>query len=230
MCSLEKLNDKATQTAFDKKVVSVAQHLQAYVKHRLYIAESTGVIPKNMYTSNDLIDEAIAEFYENGYDIDMDDAHIKLKLFKIVDTNLEALFKNEDFHKITTSTDTILKEELEGLEESYTVDEDFDFIMNEELNDISYKQGNHHKHLFLYDDENRTVMNALEIENISANHDKKILGKFYSTLPFNVSEIVDLFVFGRLDYEDIAKIKNIEANRVRRILTLAVESLKSNLG
>jgi DNA-directed RNA polymerase specialized sigma24 family protein len=37
-------------------------------------------------------------------------------------------------------------------------------------------------------------------------------------------------VFGRLDYEDIAKIKNIEANRVRRILTLAVESLKSNLG
>lgn len=47
----------------------------------------------------------------------MDDTHIKLKLFKIVDTNLDALFKNEDFHKITTSTDTILKEELESLEE-----------------------------------------------------------------------------------------------------------------
>lgn len=230
MCSLEKLNDKATQTAFDKKVVSVTQHLQAYVKHRLYIAESTGIIPKNMYTSTDLIDGAIVKFYENGYDVDMDVPNIKLKLFKIVDTDLDELFKREAFHKKTTSTDTILKEELEGLEEAYTVDEDFDFIMNEELNDISYKQGNHHKHLFLYDDENRTVMNTFEIEDLSAFDNRKILGKFYSVLPFTASDIVDLFVFGKLNYDEIAKIKNIEANRVRRILTLAVESLKSNIG
>ncbi|GAA4811534.1 hypothetical protein [Litoribaculum gwangyangense] len=230
MSSLERLNDKATQTAFDKKVVSVTQHLQAYIKHRLYIAESTRVIPKNMYTSSDLIDEAIAKFYENGYDIDMDVSNIKLRLFKIVDADLDELFKREAFHKNTTSTDTILKEELEGLEEVYTVDEDFDFIMKEELNDISYKQGNNHKHLFLYDDENRTVMNAFEIKDLSAVNNRKILGKFYSVLPFTVSDIVDLFVFGKLDYDEIAKIKNIETNRVRRILTLAIESLKSNLG
>ena len=108
MCSLEKLKDKATQNAFNKKVVYVTQHLQAYVKHRLYIAESTGIIPKNMYISNDFIDEGIAKFYENGYDIDMDAASIKIKLFKIVDSDLDDLFKKEAYHKNTTSTSSIL--------------------------------------------------------------------------------------------------------------------------
>jgi hypothetical protein len=36
-------------------------------------------------------------------------------------------------------------------------------------------------------------------------------------------------VFGRLDYNEIAKVKNIESKRVERILLLAIESLKNNL-
>jgi hypothetical protein len=229
MCSIDKLNDKSTQITFDKKVVSATQHLQTYVKHRLYIAESTGIIPKNMYISNDSIDEAIAKFYENGYDIDMDATNIKLKLFKIVDSDLDELFKKEAFHKKTISTDSILKEELDSLEENFTVDEDFDFIMHEELNDISYKQDNKHKHLFLYDNNNKSIMNTFEIDDISPINNQKLLGKFYSALPFIISDIVDLFVFGRLDYNEIAKVKNIESKRVERILLLAIESLKNNL-
>ena len=42
MCSIDKLNDKTTLDIFNKKVVSATQHLQAYIKHRLYICESTG--------------------------------------------------------------------------------------------------------------------------------------------------------------------------------------------
>lgn len=227
MCSLEKLNDKATQNAFNKKVVSVTQHLQAYVKHRLYIAESTGVIPKNMYISNDFIDEGIAKFYENGYDIDMDAASIKIKLFKIVDSDLDDLFKKEAFHKNTTSTSSILDEELESLEENFTVDEGFDFIMNEELDDISYKQNEKHKHLFLYDDNNSSVVNAFEIEDLSTIHSKNLLGKFYSVLPIKVSDIVDLHVFGNLTYNEIAEVKNIETKRVERVISLVMEAFKS---
>jgi len=227
MCSLEKLNDKATQNAFNKKVVSVTQHLQAYIKHRLYIAESTGIIPKNMYISNDFIDEGIAKFYENGYDIDMDAASIKIKLFKIVDSDLDDLFKKEAFHKNTTSTSSILDEELESLEENFTVDEGFDFIMNEELDDISYKQNEKHKHLFLYDDNNSSVVNAFEIEDLSTIHSKNLLGKFYSVLPIKVSDIVDLHVFGNLTYNEIAEVKNIETKRVERVISLVMEAFKS---
>ncbi|GAA3612333.1 hypothetical protein Q4Q39_04395 [Flavivirga amylovorans] len=227
MCTLEKLNDKAAQTAFNKKVVSVTQHLQAYIKHRLYIAESIGVIPKNMYTSNDFIDEGIAKFYENGYDIDIDTTAIKIKLFKIIDTDLDTLFKKEAFHKDTVSTNYILEEELDNLEENFTVDDGFDFIMNEELDDISYKQDDKHKHLFLYDDNNSSIINALEIEDLSAIHNKNLLGKFYTLLPIKVSDIVDLFIFGRLTYDEIAEVKNIETKRVERVIKLVMEAFKS---
>lgn len=224
MSSIEKLNDKATQTAFNKKVVTASQHLHPYVKHRLYIAESTGIIPKNMYASNGIIDESIAEFYENGYDIDIEPNTLKLKLFKIVDTALDAIFKKEAFHKNTISTHTILEEELEALEEHYTIDDGFDYVMNEDLNDISYQQNGHNKHLFLYDDDSNAVLSALDAKTISLNNGKKALGDLYSWLPLNVSNIVDLFIFGRLSFEEISKIKSIETKRI----VLIFDEIKKN--
>ena len=99
MSTLKKITDKSTQTEFDKKVLSAVQHLHAYIKHRLYIAESTGVFPKNMYNSNDIIDEGIAKYYSQGINIDLEEMAIKLQLFKIVDDDLNELFKKEAFHK-----------------------------------------------------------------------------------------------------------------------------------
>ncbi len=229
MCTLDKLNDKTTQTAFNKKVVSATQHLQAYVKHRLYIAESTRIIPKNMYNSNDIIDEGVAKLYEGGYNIDADAATIRIKLFKIVDADLDVMFKKEKFHQNTMSTNSILEDELDGLDEKFTVDGGFDFIMNEELNDISYKQDNEAKHVFLYDDNNALIKNALEISDLSLKRNKHLLGKFYTWLPLRVSDIVDLFVFGKLTFEEIAIVKSIEIKRVERVLKLAIEDFKEHL-
>ncbi|PQV45063.1 hypothetical protein CLV33_11530 [Jejuia pallidilutea] len=229
MCTIDKLTDKNTQTEFNKKVVSATQHLQAYVKHRLYIAESTKIIPKNMYKSHDIIDEGIAKFYEQGYNIDADAASIKIELFKIVDTDLDELFKKEAFHQNTMSTHSILIDELDGLDEAFTADEGFDFIMNEELSDISYHQDHENKQVFVYDDKNAAIENAFEISNISTKRNKHLLGKYYTWLPLKVSDIVDLFVFGKLSFEDIATIKNIEVKRVERILELAIEDFKEHL-
>ena len=229
MSTLKKIQDKNTQTEFDKKVLSAIKHLRAYTKHRLYIAESTGVLPRNMYSSSDIIDESIAKFYSKGINIDLEEMAIKLKLFKIVDNDLNELFKKEAFHKDTQSTSTILKEELDSLEEKYTIDADLDYVMNEDLEDISYQQDNKHKHLFLYDDKNASIINALEMEDISSQHTKKLLGKFYTWLPMNVTDIVDLFVFGKLSFEDISKIKDIEIKRIERIFEGVRKSFRKNL-
>ena len=229
MCSTDKLNDKTTQTEFNKKVVSATQHLQAYVKHRLYIAESTRIIPKNMYKSNDIIDEGIAKFYEAGYNIDDDEATIKIKLFKIVDSDLDELFKKEKFHQNTMSTNSILEDELDGLDETFTVDGGYDFIMKDDLNDISYKQDNDTKHVFLYNDNNSIIKNALDISDISLKRNKHLLGRLYTWLPLRVSDIVDLFVFGKLTFDEIATVKAIETKRVERVLKLAIEDFKEHL-
>ena len=229
MSSIEKLNQKATQTAFDKKVVSASQQLHPYVKHRLYIAESMRVIPKNMYSSSGVIDESIAGLYENGYDIDIDSNALKLKLFKYVDIELATIFKKEAFHKNTISTDSILKEELDALEEKYTIDDGFDYVMNDELNDISYQQDHKHKQRFLYNEDESSVLAGLQLDDVSENKSKELLGSLYSWLPLNVSSIIDLMIFGKLSFEEIAKVKSIEVKRVEFIYEEVKNKFKDHL-
>jgi hypothetical protein len=230
MKNLKHIEEKNHQTQFDKKVLSVIQHLHPYVKHRLYIGESIGVLPKNMYTSNGIIDEGIVTLYEKGFDEDEEVMHIKLKVFGIVDNELDAIFKKEAFHENTISTDSILKEELDGLKETYTVDEDFDYIMSEELNDISYKQNNRHKHLFLYDDTDSTILNAFEIEDLSSSNKEALLGRMYSLLPIKTSDILDLYVFGKLSFQEISQVKQVDIKQVEKLFRMINKNFRKNLG
>ena len=216
MSTFKELSSKSAQSTFDKKVLSAVPHLHPYVKHRIYIAESTGILPKNMFSSNDIIDESILILYSNGFNIDAEAMAIKLELFKIVDNFMNVLFKNEAYHKNTISTDTILKNELDKLNEDFTVDADFDYILNTELNDISYHQ-EQNEPLHLYSDKETSILNAFEVKDLSASKSPKVFGQLYNWLPFNVSNIVDLYIIGKLDFNEIAKIKKIEQKRVEAI-------------
>ena len=212
----EKLTTNSARTTFEKKVLSALPHIHPYVKHRIYIAETTGILPKNMFSSNGIIDESIIILYDNDFDVDAEPMAIKLELFKIVDRYMNVLFKNEAYHKNTISTDVILKEELSKLNEDYTIDADYDFILNTELNDISYHQ-DLNEGLHLYSDKETSILSAFEVEGLSKKQSPEVFGKLYNWLPFNVSNIVDLYIFGKLDFESISKIKNIEQKRVEAI-------------
>ncbi len=228
MGTFKKLSSKSAQTAFDKKVLSVVQHLHPYVKHRIYIAESTGILPKNMYSSNGLIDESIIELYSNGFNIESETMAVKLELFKLVDNYMNELFKKEAYHKNTISTDSILKDELSKLGEDYTIDADLDLVLNTELNDISYHQ-DHTNHLYLYADKETSILKAFELEDLSVSEPPKAFGRFYNWLPINISNIVDLYIFGNLNFDDIAKIKNIETTRVELIFDKVKKSFRRHI-
>lgn len=228
MSTFKELSSKSAQTAFDKKVLSAVPHLHPYVKHRIYIAESTGILPKNMYSSNGIIDECIIQLYSNGFNIEAERMAIKLELFKLVDNYMNELFKQEVFHKNTISTDEIRRNEIAKLGEEYTIDADLDLILNTELNDISYRQDMDNE-LYLYEDKETSILNAFEINDLPAKQSPKVFGRFYSWLPINISNIVDLYIFGNLDFEDIAKIKNIATSRVELIFDKVKKSFRSHL-
>ncbi|GAA4303547.1 hypothetical protein [Aestuariibaculum suncheonense] len=229
MSTIDKLNDKATQVAFNKKVLSASQQLHPYVKHRLYIAESTGIIPRKMYSSNGVVDDTLVAFYEKGYDIDIDSYSLKLRLFKMVNTQLDNIYNKEAFHKNTISTRNFLEEELEALEEKYTIDDGFDYVMQEDLNDISYQQNGHGKPVFLYDDNNHSILNAFNTKASKRNNSGQVIGNIYSRLPINVSNIIDLYVFGKLPVKDIASIKHIEEKRIENIINWVKKAFETNL-
>jgi len=229
MDTLQKLQEKSSQTVFDKKVLNIIQYLHPYVKHRLYVAEITRILPKNMYSSTGIIDDSIINLYKNKYNPDADLNIIKLHLFEIVDDFLKILFEKESFHKNTISTRFILEEELHNLEEHYTINGDMDYIMSEELDDISYKQEDGYKHLFLYANKEASILKAFNIEDAPNNNTKKLFSKFYSWLPMSTSNILDLYVFGKLNFEEISKIEHLEVADVIQILKTVKTQFRNNL-
>jgi hypothetical protein len=229
MSTLKDLSSTSARETFNKKVLSAVPHLHPYVKHRIYIAESTGIIPKNMYSSNGIIDDCIIELYSNGYDIEAESNVIKLKLFKLVDEYLTTLFEKESFHKNTTSTNSILEDELSGLNEDFTMDADSDLILNTELNDISYHQHDRDPHIYLYSDKENSFLNAFEIEDLAKSKRPRVVHQFYSWLPVNISNIVDLYVFGHLTFDEIAQIKKQKATRIASIFEKVKKSFRTHL-
>ncbi len=228
MSTFKEISSKSAQTIFDKKVLSAVCHLHTYVKHRIYIAESTGILPKNMYSSNGIIDECIIRLYSSGFNIEAEHMAVRIQLFKLIDQYMNNLFKKEAFHKNTISTDSILKDEISKLGEDYTIDADLDLILNTELSDISYHQ-DQSEHLYLYADKEISILRAFEIEDKPIPQSPKIFGRFYQWLPINISNIVDLYIIGNLEFADIAKIKNISTNRVELIFDRVKKSFRRHI-
>ncbi|HLT34406.1 MAG TPA: hypothetical protein VKZ98_11485 [Aquaticitalea sp.] len=225
----DQTNEPSVRKDYDKKILSVVHHLHPYVKQRLHVAESVGILPKNLYASNGIIDDSIIKLYEKGNDRDADVNCIKLKLFETIDDYLEDLFVKEAYHKKTISTSTLLQEELHRLEESFTIDADEDYMMLEELDDISYHQHDDEYEVFVFDDHNSKILNVLDLEASTQLDNRKLISKFYHWLPVRVANIVDLYTFGKLDFSEIAKIKHIEVSRVERILKQVKKRFRTHL-
>ncbi len=226
---LQKFYRADDQREFSKKLLSIVPHLHPYVKHRLYIAESVGILPQNMYCSNGIIDDAIVKLHQDEFDIHMDTLSLELQLFKIADELIDELYLREGWHQRSISTNHFLKNELEKLEEVYTTEGDNELIMKEDLNDICYHQSSENKQNFIYDDLDSEILRIIDAEPSTDFRKQKLLGKFYSWLPMKTSKIIDLFVFGKLNFDEIATIMEITANDVKETIINVRKSFRKNL-
>ncbi|MDH3323089.1 MAG: hypothetical protein OEM04_08875 [Flavobacteriaceae bacterium] len=215
----------------DKKTLSIVHLLHPFVKQRIKVGENLGVFPKNMYRPNEIIDEVVLEIYENGIHEEMDIDQLRLMMFDLSNNKLMSLFENEKWHKKSISTKHILDEELSQLEEKYTMDADNDLIMNEDLDDISYHQDDHIQ-LLPYEDAQDNVFSFLDVKDVSQFKDLKYdsgLFKTYYTLPVQTSNVVDLYILGKLNMQEIASILHLEVVEVKRIIDYAKEKFKKHL-
>ncbi len=216
----------------EKNILTARLQVLPYVKHRLYTAETSGIVPRNMYKSEGIIDDAIIKLYEANKENIEDTIKLKLELFSLVNQTLDKLYKKEAFHKYTLSTSKILNQELEQLGEKFEIDLDEDLLMSDELDDISYHQDDDKKPSVLYSDAEKNIINTLEIHDSrkDLSEEKRIaLNKIYNWLPFETSNILDLFVFGKLTYKEIAKIKDVHTSEVKKSIRAVSKNLRKNL-
>ncbi len=217
---------------FGRKVLSSIAQVHPYVKHRLYTAEIRGILPHNMFKSQEIIDDAIVELYEEFDGKIIDDEEIKIKLFTVTSKRLSILFEKEAFHKSTMSTSKILENELYLMEEHYEMDANNDLMMDDELEDISYQQDKFNKPSLLYNDAEKNIINTLDIHDprIDISDDKReAFNNIYNWLPLKTSNILDLFVFGKLSYDEIARIKDVNPAEIKKTLQTVSKTFRKNL-
>ncbi|MCB0475096.1 MAG: sigma-70 family RNA polymerase sigma factor [Flavobacteriaceae bacterium] len=225
------ISSNSNSELFGKRVLELVPDIYPYVKHRLYTVESTGIVPRNMYKSSGIIDDALVNLFEEA-DHNLDDRELKLRLFSLVSNRLDALYKDEAIHKDMLSTSELLNKELEKFEEVFEIDIDNDLLMKDELTDISYHQHDDDQSMILYSDAENNIIKTLEITDTRGDlsEEKRIvLNKIYNWLPFETSNILDLFVFGNLTYDEIASIKGLTREEVKNTLQTVSKSLRKNL-
>ena len=219
-------------TSFEKKILSNVHLLHPYVKQRLKVGENLGILPKNMFRANEIIDEVILSIYENDTNKNIEVNELRLLMFEITNSKLQSLFDNEKWHKDSISTKILLEEELKLLEENFTVDGGNDLIMDEDLDDISYHQNDHGSHLLDSDGSQENVLELLDISDTTIfekQSNKNILQRMYKLLPLQTSNVVDLYILGKLDIQEISHILNVDIIEVKRIIDFVKENFKKHL-
>lgn len=216
----------------DKKTLRTVHLLHPYAKQRIRVGELLGYFPKNMYKSSEIIDEVVLETYEKGMHQSKDIDELRLIMFNMLNMRMATLFKTEEWHKDAVRTEFMLDEELKRLEENFTMDADNDLIMNEDLDDISYHQNDSVESELPYDNDEEGVKTFLGIDQIDKykeHTDRATLRKVYYKLPVNTSNIVDLYILGKLSFHEIAGILSMEVSEVKEIVNFVRETIKKQL-
>ncbi len=204
--------------------------IKPYVEHRLKVLEALGQVPENMYDVRGIIDDVFLNLY-SGEELNSVEGkdQLKILIFKKINAKLKEIVKKEAFHKDSVSTDKILQRELNKLKERYTINADNDLVMNEELNDISYHQKDFKKEWFLYDDRVGDIALAFHPDTPDEKR-LSMLSFLYRFLSPEASNVVDLYVFGKLSIYQIASVKGADESVISKIIEGVEDRINYTMG
>ncbi len=218
---------------FGKVLSKFIPSLRKYIRTKLKVAEAKKKIPKGMYTPDDILDEIYLKVFNEFGDPDKDAGALKLKLFTLTNELLKEKLKTEDWRTRKIDIDELLKNELKTLEEEFTVDADGDFVMMDELEDISYKQEVFEPNLIILEkSQEEDLIKSLELEGKEIPDDmekRKALGQLYSELSELSQAVLDLYAFGNLTIEEIAEVQNMKVEDVEKLITKIKIRFQTNI-
>ncbi len=207
---------------FGKVLSKFIPSLKKYIRTKLKVAETRKKIPKGMYTPDDILDELYLKVFNEFGEQDKVPGALKLKLFTLANELLSEKIKTENWRARKIDIDEIIKNELKTLEEKFTVDADGDFVMMEELDDISYKQEEFKPNLIILEkSQEEDLIKSLDLEEKGISEDlekRKALGQLYAELSELSQSILDLYAFGNLTIEEIAEVQNMKVEDVEKFI------------
>ena len=222
---LDKLNDykKSGDTkSFNDVLMKFLPQLKKVIRFKLRNMEKNGFIPRNMYSPQEIVDEVYLKIFEEFDDELNDESRLKVKMFKIAKEILDDIRSKHTGKKI--STELLLRDEMKELEEEYTVDADGDFVMIEELDDISYHLDDFKEKILLLDASEVGELAEdfgllAEVDNGKLTDSQvQNIDSVFSNLPELAQSVISHFSFGKLNIDEIAEIHGIDTDSVKEVI------------
>lgn len=225
---LQHLNKENDFQEFYKKSATAIDSLKKFATAKLKLAEKEGLIDKGFYDANGILDEVFMEVFKT-YTNNTDEKQLHQTLFfKTIQIINDKIEKENQFGD-NINIDTILKDEMNLLKEDYSVEADGDYVFDEELDDISYKQNNFNPSHFILDQPMELELTGkLDLSDASLFSDRNriLFGASFYTLPPISKTIIELFVFGNQGISEIAKTLSTDEKIVQKVIDRVKQRLE----
>ena len=213
---------------FYKKCSAAIPSLKKFAASKLKLAEKEGLIDKGYYDANEILDEVFLEVFK-VYSSDIDDKQLRQTLFLRTIQKINHKIEKENQFADDLNIDSILKDELNLLKEDYSVEADGDYIFNEDLDDISYKQNSFSAAHFILDQPMELeITGKLDLNDtpLFSDRTRALFGATFYTLPPISKNIIELYVFGNLDILEISETLKVSEDTVRKVIDRVKERLE----
>jgi DNA-directed RNA polymerase specialized sigma24 family protein len=228
MKTKEPMHQETNFEEFYKKSSAVMPSLKKFAASKLKLAEKEGLIDRGYYDVNEILDEVFMEVFKI-YSNDIDEKHLRQTLFLKTIQKINHKIEKENQFSEDLNIDTILKDELNLLKEEYSVEADGDYIFDEDLDDISYKQNSFTLAQFILDQPMELELTGkLDLGEISLFSDRSriLFGATFYTLPPISKNIIELYVFGNQSIVEISETLNVNEDTVSKVIDRVKERLE----
>ncbi|TLP81736.1 sigma-70 family RNA polymerase sigma factor [Maribacter sp. ACAM166] len=222
---LRKFKEAGKKAAFNELLLKDLSQVKRYITKRLNTALSKGNLPMGKYRTNDFLDQLFIEVYDHFEEV-KNKKNLYPWLFKRADTILEDTIVDEEFDEVFfENIDDFSKPAWDAMEEKFSTDGDGDLVMMEELDDISYRKNDYVlNHVFVQDDNNEMI--AQLDEKWGQENIRKHADMVLHHLPMPMRTVFELATEYHFNVEEIAQIRDQSLDEVQQLLEHARKSLE----
>ncbi len=228
------LHKKKSKKSFKNFYVEISKYLpglENFTRTKIEILENEGAIKKEFYTVNDILDAVYLQVFK-CYSEEINKESLRKILFLKTISKLHKIKDLESEPANAISTSSILKEELDLLQENYSVDADGDFIPEEEFDDISYHQKDFKPTHFILSEvlEDQLIGKVFKRDAaIALSEHRKDIPKIFHNLPESTNIILELHVFGYQNPSEISQIIGMNKRQINWIISTFLKEFKEQI-
>ncbi|MCL5129153.1 sigma-70 family RNA polymerase sigma factor [Algibacter sp. L4_22] len=224
---LSKFKQQGDKALFNNLLLKTLYQVNRYITKTLATALSKGNLPKGKYKPDDFIDQLFIEVYDH-FDEVKDKESLHPWLFKTADKLLEDSIVEEEFDDyFFKNIDDYSRPAWDAMQEKYSIDGGGDFVMIDELDDISYAKNDYVlNHVFVEEDK-KEFMEQLD-KDLGKENIIKHTSMVLSNLPQSMRTVFELATEYQFSMREIAMIRSQSIEEVKELLEDARKSLETS--